>query len=114
MNNKFIKFFCVCAVIFFAMVALRAEERHKTVRIVENTTNIYQSNGTALSDAFSQIDCNFSSKKWHGGIGLGFNEDYTAPAVGICKRFQSVLIKGTLGKEHGKNRGGIGVIFQFE
>ena len=118
-KNKFICFFVVFAALFFVLLNNAYSDNgysivYEQAPTTQATTNSYISEGVALSDAFAQIDCNFSSKKWHGGIGFGFNEDYTAPAAGICKRFESVLLKGTIGQEHGKKRGGLGVMFQFE
>ena len=123
-NNKFIISLGLFAALFFtANIAWSSENHHSIVYIDvpretnhQSTTNNYQisSKGLALSDAFAQIDCTFISHKWHGGIGVGFNEEYVAPAAGICKRWGETQIKGTFGVEHGKKRGGVGVMFQFE
>lgn len=106
--------------IVFSNLSCAGESHHHNYQAptdetkISTTINNYIQQGVALSDAFSQIDCTFTSHKWHGGIGLGFNEEYVAPAAGICKRWGETQIKGTFGVEHGQKRGGIGVMFQFE
>ena len=102
---------------FSGMATARDNHHHhheNTTISTPTVTNNYIQEGVALSDAFSQIDCTFTSHKWHGGVGFGFNEEYVAPAAGICKRWGETQIKGTFGVEHGKKRGGLGIMFQFE
>jgi len=102
--------------IAFSGIAIAHDHHHHESATASTSTviNNYIQQGVALSDAFAQIDCTFTSHKWHGGIGLGFNEEYVAPAAGICKRWGETQIKGTFGVEHGKKRGGLGIMFQFE
>jgi len=115
---KFIAFFCAVSILFFGALAnsYAGEYQHAYIgqTTTQSVTNNYVQQGAALSDAFAQIDCNFSSVKWHGGVGVGINEESFAQAAGLCKRYKRTLIKATIGREDNKTRGGIGIMFQLE
>ena len=69
--------------------------------------------GIPLSISIANIDFSHSSKKWQGGVGVGFFDDRTAIAAGVGKRFRNTLVKGTIGIEEGHIGGGLGIMFQF-
>ena len=117
-NNKFIYFFVLAAVLFFTANIAYSDSYHGIVYEPnhQSTTNNYQigSKGVALGYAFSGIDCNMSSDKWHGGVGGGFFDGVSAPAIGLCKRWGSTLIKSVVGVESSKKGANIGIMFNFE
>ena len=111
----------ICIFVFLCVITYQAtaSERHHIVNtpVIETTETVINNysvnDGIALAISNSQIDCNHSTQRWQGGVGMGFYDSKTAISGGICKRFKDTLIKGTLGTEEGRLGGGIGIMWQF-
>ena len=117
-NNKFISIFVAFAAVFFISLSTAYSDSYhsivyETAPVESTNINNISSEGVALSNALSAIDCNMSSDKWHGGAGAGFYDDSLAPAIGVCKRFGETLMKWSVGVEGGKKGGHVGIMFNF-
>ena len=79
----------------------------------ENTQLNTQFNGAALAIAASQHNFDWGTHKWQGSIGLGSFDNQDAISFGVAKRFDRVLINGSLGREGSKFGYGVGVNLRF-
>ena len=114
----------ICIFVFLCVIAYQAVAggSHHIVNtpVIETTeTTVINYNidgvndGIAMAISNSQIDCNHSTQRWQGGVGMGFYDSKTAISGGICKRFKDTLIKATFGTEEGNLGGGMGIMWQF-
>ncbi len=94
--------------------AAKASDHHYS-QVTSNTyVNEKVATGLALSMGVAAIDCTYASKKWQGGVGMGFYDGIGAPVIGACKKFNNTLIKMTIGRENESTGGNIGFMFTFD
>ncbi len=118
--NKFIVFFCACAVLFFAALnaAYSSESHHSIVYVdipKETTITTYtaQSKGVASALATAQHNFDYGTHAWQGSVGIGAFDTNTAFSFGLAKRFNKTLINGSITQEEGKFGGGVGINWHF-
>ena len=92
---------------------VNASEYHHRNTTTTNIINTTGQSGAALSLGAAAIDCSYGTNKWQGGVGVGYYEDETAPAIGLCKKYDSGLYKFTIGNESGNTGASIGATFTF-
>lgn len=115
--SKFITFFCIFSVLFFAASYARADSYHGIVYETASTEpaiiNTETANGVALGIAMSQLGFDWSTKAVQAGIGLGSFDGQDAISLGIGKRVDRLLINGSIGREGNKYGYGFGLRLHF-
>lgn len=79
----------------------------------DHTTLTGQSEGVALSLAASQHHFDFGTHSWQGSVGMGSYDNDSAISFGLAKRFDRVLINGSVGVNGDKSGYGMGVNWRF-
>jgi hypothetical protein len=103
----------------FLPYLVQADNRHEheitNIIIPQSFTQrvIEQAPGVALAIATSQLICDAGTRKNQVSIGLGSFEDDEAIALGGCKSFDNVTIKGSIGNEGGHVGYGLGFSAKF-
>jgi len=116
--NKFITFFCVCAVLFFAASYARADSYHGIIYeqapITTSTQTIEKSStGTASAIAASQHNYYWGKSDLQGSAAIGIFDDKTAFSFGLAKKYKKTLINSSISNEEGKIGGGVGINWIF-
>ena len=83
---------------------------HETTGTVINNMS---AEGVALSLAASQHHFDFGTQSWQGSVGAGHFKDDTAFSFGVGKRFDRVLINGSVGVEDNELGLGAGINWRF-
>lgn len=83
---------------------------NNTTIVTHNSTGIH---GVALAIASAQHNFDFGTHSWQGSVGTGFYNGNSAVSFALGKRFNKVIISGSLGIEEGNLGGGIGVTWRF-
>jgi len=117
-NNKFICFFILSSILFFAASYARADSYRGIIYESPETTispiiNNETANGAALAIAMSQLSFDWSTKTTQAGIGLGSFDSQDAISFGLGKRVDRLLINGSVGREGNKYGYGLGINFHF-
>lgn len=88
---------------------------HTTIIIPQTFTQrvTEQAPGVALAIATSQLVCDAGTRKNQVSIGLGSFEGDEAIALGGCKSFDNITIKGSVGNENGHVGYGAGFSVKF-
>lgn len=102
------------AALAFLTCSAESSERHHRNTPITNISNNYDISGRALSAGLAAIDCDYTTRSWQGGIGMGFSDGIGAPVIGACKKFDSVLMKATIGREDETTAGNIGFMVTFD
>jgi len=88
---------------------VHAHDHHHDTK--SETINV--NSGIALGIAASQIYADWSTQKTQLGIGTGMYKDDNAIAVGLGKRFNKVLINGSISTNGNDTAFGAGLNFRF-
>jgi len=114
-NNKFIIFFIVFAILFFAAGMARADKYENVV--IENTTVettiSTEAKGVASAIAASQHTFYYGTKAWQASVATGSFDSNTAFSFGLAKRFKKTLINGSISIEGGKAGYGAAINWHF-
>ena len=119
MTNSIIRNILITAALLLVNISIlvgyshSSEYHHRNTQIT-NIINKYDTKGQALSAGLAAIDCDYTTRKWQGGIGMGFYDGIGAPVIGGCKKFDSVLFKATIGRENESTSGNIGLMVTFD
>jgi hypothetical protein len=81
--------------------------------VIEQTIKKEVSRGAALGIATGQHQFSAATDAYQWSIGAGRYDGSDALSVGIGKRFDNLLINGSIGQEDGKTGAGIGVSGKF-
>jgi len=120
-NNKFISFFVLFAILFFAASYAREDQYSSIVYEISNvpletttiTTLTGQSEGVSSAIAAAQHQFYYGTKAWQGSFAAGAFDNDTAFSFGLAKRFQKTLINGSVSVENGKTGYGAALNWQF-
>jgi len=120
MDNKFITFFVLVSILFFAASYARADQYSSIVYTpiytidpaisIENPKNY---TGVASAIAMGQINFDWSTQKKQVSIGYGNFSGQDAVSIGFGKRFDKTLINISVGREGNKSSYGAGFGFRF-
>jgi len=80
----------------------------EVTHVVEETNT-----GTAMAIAVAQHHFGFGTYSWQGSASAGFYDGEQAYSAGLAKRFEEVLINGTISRESDETGYGIGANFRF-
>ncbi len=80
---------------------------------VTTVTTLEQSKGVALAIATAQHSFDWGSYDLQGSLAVGSYGSSDALSVGVAKRFDRILINGSVGTEDGKTGYGAAVNWRF-
>ena len=96
---------------------VKAHDNDHAPTITNNYTTInnYDTKGTALAIATSQIQFDSTTYQTQVGIGAGSFDGDTALSIGAAKRLceKCPLVNGTIGMDGNKTGGGVGATWRF-
>lgn len=112
--NKLIAFGCLLASLFFmALADSYGSERYPVNNTVNHYTVVVEGKGTATAIASSQHNFDWSTDKWQGSFGLGGFSNKSAHSFGLAKKFDKVLINGSVSHEEADTGYGLGIGWRF-
>ena len=107
-------FVAVAALFFLALSQSYGSEYHHPILPETTTVNNYQSaNGIALSISMAQLGCDWGTEDAQGGLGVGNYNNKNAASIGLCKRVNRVMFRGSFGTEGRDHAYGFGMRIHF-
>jgi len=114
--SKFITFFCIFAVLFFAASYARADSYHGIVyEQTPTSTQIMEKSSTGVPSAIAAAQHNYywGKSDLQGSVGMGVFDNKAAFSFGLAKKYKKTLINGSISNEEGKIGGGVGINWIF-
>ena len=110
-DKYILKMIIITGLMFMATLVL-ADSRHVAINMPDvNITNVSRgtSQGIALAISASQLHFDFGTFPLQGGVGIGSFNGSQAATFGLAKRFDRILINGTISGEEGLEGFGFGL-----
>lgn len=85
----------------------------EVTEVIEQTIVNEETSGVALSIAASQHHFDYGTHSWQGSVGVGYFDSEQAISGALAKRFNDVLLNGSIGRESDNTGVGFGVNVRF-
>lgn len=99
--------------LFLISFSAYAGNEHHNDTVYNQTTIKEMNSGTALGIANAQHQFDMSTHSLQGSVAMGHYDGADALSFALGKRFDKILLNGSVGLEDGKVGYGVGLNFRF-